>query len=51
METQEKFGSWEGRWGINYIYAAGAVLPALKKMNYSLTESWVNKAVHWLISK
>ncbi|CAD8192801.1 unnamed protein product [Paramecium octaurelia] len=51
METQEKFGSWEGRWGINYIYAAGAVLPALKKMKYSLTEQWVGKAVKWLVGK
>lgn len=38
MESQEGFGSWEGRWGINYVYAAGAVLPALKKMKYSLRE-------------
>lgn len=50
-DTQVKFGSWEGRWGINYIYAAGAVLPALKKINYNLNEPWIKKAVNWLVAK
>ena len=30
LARQEADGSWFGRWGANYIYGTGAVLPALK---------------------
>jgi len=29
LARQERDGSWFGRWGANYVYGAGAVLPAL----------------------
>ena len=30
LGEQEPDGSWFGRWGVNYIYGTGAVLPALE---------------------
>ena len=29
LREQEPDGSWFGRWGVNYVYGTGAVLPAL----------------------
>ena len=29
LDHQEPDGSWYGRWGVNYIYGTGAVVPAL----------------------
>ena len=29
LRAQEKDGSWFGRWGANYVYGTGAVVPAL----------------------
>eukprot|EP01016_Furgasonia_blochmanni_P046533 TRINITY_DN6722_c0_g2_i6.p1 TRINITY_DN6722_c0_g2~~TRINITY_DN6722_c0_g2_i6.p1 ORF type:complete len:680 (+),score=203.09 TRINITY_DN6722_c0_g2_i6:64-2103(+) len=46
---QLDFGSWEGRWGVNYIYAAGSVLPALASVGYNLREEWVMKSINWLL--
>jgi hypothetical protein len=30
------FGGWRARWGVNFIYAIGAVLPGLGKIGYDL---------------
>lgn len=30
LREQEEDGAWFGRWGVNYVYSAGAVLPALQ---------------------
>ena len=30
VREQEPDGSWFGRWGVNYVYGVGAVLPALR---------------------
>ena len=63
--TQENFGAWSGRWGVNYIYGTWCVLtglagikplilnlPALSGVEGSKDE-WqnkINRAIDWLIS-
>lgn len=32
---------WSGRWGINYVYAVGAVYPGLARIGYDLDTPWV----------
>ena len=46
--TQEPDGSWWGRWGVNYIYGLGAVLPALKWTGEDMSQPYIRKAVRWL---
>jgi hypothetical protein len=29
---------WSARWGINYIYAVGAVFPGLARIGYNLNQ-------------
>ena len=45
---QEEDGPWFGRWGVNYIYGTGAVLPALKAMGEDMSSGPVRRAVAWL---
>ena len=47
-DQQEPDGSWWGRWGVNYIYGLGAVLPALEALGESMSQAPVRKAVDWL---
>lgn len=42
-------GSWFGRWGINYVYGIGTVLPALEAVGVDMEASYVRKAVNWLV--
>jgi len=46
---QEEDGSWFGRWGVNYIYGLGAVLPALAAAGEDMQQPRIGKAVHWLL--
>lgn len=46
---QEEDGSWFGRWGVNYIYGTGAVLPALEAIGADMTAPYVARACNWLI--
>ena len=46
---QEPDGSWWGRWGVNYLYGLGAVLPALAALGESMSQPAVRSAVHWLL--
>lgn len=48
---QTEFGAWEGRWGVNYIYAVGSVVPAVAKVKgvNLIEEKWLMKSVDWLI--
>ena len=46
---QEGNGSWFGRWGVNYIYGLGAVLPALEAIGENKTQPYVRRAVLWLL--
>ena len=46
--TQQKDGSWWGRWGVNYIYGTGAVVPALQALGQDMSQPYIRKAVYWL---
>ncbi len=48
--TQEKDGSWYGRWGMNYIYGTWSVLCALNAAGVDPASSVVRKAVSWLLA-
>ena len=47
---QEPDGSWFGRWGVNYIYGTGAVLPALEAMGEDMNSEPARRAVAWLVA-
>lgn len=47
--TQEPDGSWFGRWGVNYVYGTGAVLPALVAAGVPSSDPRIRRAVRWLI--
>ncbi len=32
---------WKARWGINYVYAIGAVFPGLARIGYDLRQPWI----------
>ena len=48
---QEADGPWFGRWGVNYIYGTGAVLPALEAIGEDMGQPYIRAAVDWLISR
>ncbi len=50
QREQEDDGSWFGRWGCNYIYGTGAVLPALRAVGVETGHPLIRRAVEWLIS-
>lgn len=47
-KTQQPDGSWMGRWGVNYIYGTGAVLPGLAAVGQDMREPWVARALDFL---
>lgn len=51
MAERERDGSWFGRWGVNYIYGLGAVMPALEAVGYDGEHPSVRQAVDWLMSR
>jgi squalene-hopene/tetraprenyl-beta-curcumene cyclase len=50
QRTQEDDGSWNGRWGINYVYGTWSVLCALNAAGVSPQAPEVRRAVAWLIA-
>ena len=46
--AQEADGSWFGRWGANYLYGTGAVLPALAAAGVPPDDRRIRRAVRWL---
>ncbi|MFM7083849.1 MAG: squalene--hopene cyclase [Hyphomicrobium sp.] len=48
--TQEKDGSWYGRWGMNYIYGTWSVLSALNAAEVECSDPSILKAIDWLVS-
>jgi squalene-hopene/tetraprenyl-beta-curcumene cyclase len=48
--TQEKDGSWYGRWGMNYIYGTWSVLCALNAAGVEPSAPSMRKAADWLLS-
>ena len=48
LKNQESDGSWFGRWGANYIYGTGAVVPALIAAGVKPGKPSIRRAVAWL---
>ena len=48
LRAQEKDGSWFGRWGANYVYGTGAVVPALVAAGVPPSKPVIRRGVHWL---
>ena len=49
-QEQEPDGSWFGRWGVNYIYGTGTVLPALRAVGEDTTMPFIQDAAKWLVA-
>jgi squalene-hopene/tetraprenyl-beta-curcumene cyclase len=49
LRAQEPDGSWFGRWGANYVYGTGAVVPALIAAGVLPGKPPIRRAVSWLI--
>jgi squalene-hopene/tetraprenyl-beta-curcumene cyclase len=50
LQEQEACGAWFGRWGVNYVYGTGAVVPALIAAGLPASHPAVRRAVTWLES-
>jgi squalene-hopene/tetraprenyl-beta-curcumene cyclase len=48
LRAQEPDGSWFGRWGANYVYGTGAVVPALIAAGVLPDKPCIRRAVRWL---
>ncbi len=48
LRAQERDGSWFGRWGANYVYGTGAVVPALIAAGVKPSKPAIRRAVEWL---
>ncbi|MFJ7204811.1 squalene--hopene cyclase [Streptomyces sp. NPDC098789] len=48
LAEQESYGAWFGRWGTNYVYGTGSVVPALTAAGTPLTHPAIRRAVAWL---
>jgi squalene-hopene/tetraprenyl-beta-curcumene cyclase len=48
LRAQESDGSWFGRWGANYVYGTGAVVPALIAAGVQPGRPAIRRAVAWL---
>jgi len=48
LAAQEHDGSWFGRWGANYVYGTGAVVPALVQAGVPVSHPSIRRAVAWL---
>ncbi|WP_261554405.1 squalene--hopene cyclase [Frankia tisae] len=51
LRNQETDGSWYGRWGVNYVYGTGSVLPALQAAGLPPTHPAMRAGAQWLLSK
>ncbi|MEU3183254.1 squalene--hopene cyclase [Streptomyces sp. NPDC006923] len=50
LAEQETNGAWFGRWGVNYVYGTGSVVPALTAAGLSPSHPAIRRAVSWLES-
>ncbi|MEV4596899.1 squalene--hopene cyclase [Amycolatopsis sp. NPDC049253] len=48
LDNQEADGSWFGRWGANYVYGTGAVVPALVLAGVPASDIRIRRAVRYL---
>jgi squalene-hopene/tetraprenyl-beta-curcumene cyclase len=49
-DTQERDGSWYGRWGVNYLYGTWQVLRGLRAIGEDMRQDWIVRARDWLAS-
>jgi len=49
-DTQLEDGSWEGRWGVNYIYGTWLVLRGLRAIGEDMCQDWILRGMNWLES-
>ncbi len=49
--TQDADGPWFGRWGVNYVYGLGAVLPALVAAGVDGQHARIRRAARWLVER
>jgi squalene-hopene/tetraprenyl-beta-curcumene cyclase len=49
LDHQEADGSWFGRWGVNYLYGLGAVIPALVAARVPKDHPAIVAGVRWLV--
>jgi squalene-hopene/tetraprenyl-beta-curcumene cyclase len=49
-DTQLPDGSWEGRWGVNYIYGTWLVLRGLRAVGEDMNRDWILRGLNWLES-
>ena len=47
---QEPDGAWYGRWGVNFTYGTGGVLPALEAIGENMRATYVRRSVDWLMA-
>ncbi|MCT2591695.1 squalene--hopene cyclase [Streptomyces sp. N2-109] len=50
LAEQEANGAWFGRWGVNYLYGTGSVVPALVAAGVPESHPAIRRAVNWLES-
>lgn len=50
LAEQEPNGGWFGRWGTNYVYGTGSVVPALTAAGIAPGHPAIRRAVRWLES-
>ena len=50
VSEQEEDGSWFGRWGVNYVYGSGSVLPALEAIGEDMSQPYIRRAVDWIVA-
>lgn len=48
LGEQEECGAWFGRWGVNYVYGTGSVVPALVTSGIPVSHPAIRRAVGWL---
>ena len=48
LAAQEPDGSWFGRWGANYVYGIGGVVPALIAAGIAADSLCIRRAIRWL---
>ncbi|MFE7133591.1 squalene--hopene cyclase, partial [Streptomyces sp. NPDC057638] len=50
LAHQEPHGAWFGRWGTNFVYGTGSVVPALTAAGLPVAHPAIRRAVAWLES-
>ena len=51
LREQEPDGSWFGRWGVNYLYGTGSVVPALRAIGIAPDAEPIARAAEWVIGQ